>query len=229
MAKKLRIKDASGNFIDVTSEILSVDNITELKYLLNNYNHIEYAYIRTKTREEIDDLINVITYIDGYPININTMFYMPYDNKYGNIPYNSKFIDVERFNNSSNTTINKLFKKFQNSNFIVSAIYRGNDIMEAIDDAYWTTQPQGVNSEYKYEWQIQRTRKMVKNKEGEYVGLWDYFTYPILINSYSNTAIENEKFGIWVDEHGIHIKNNNNLYDVEINNDNLSLKKLVTL
>jgi hypothetical protein len=228
MSKRLNIQDANGNFIDVTSEILSVDNINELKYLLNEYEHIEYAYIRTKTLDEINSLIDVETYINDKPINIKTMFYKEYNVDTGNIPYDPSFINVNRFNSTLDIK-DILFNKFQNANFIISAIYKENGKDEAIDDTHWTSQPQGVNAEYMYEWQIQRNRKMYINDKGEYVGMWNYFTYPILINSYTSNCIGGDSNAFWGDNSGLYIKLNGNNYIVKESNNNIVFEKVLTM
>jgi phosphoglycolate phosphatase-like HAD superfamily hydrolase len=230
MSKKLYIKDKDGTLINVTSDILSAVNINELEYLLNEYNHIEYAYIRTKTLSEIDSLIDVETFIDNKPININTMFYKKYDVNTGNVPYDPSFINVNRFNSTANAK-DILFNKFQKANFIISAIYRENGTSEKIDDTYWTTQPQGVNDEYRYEWQIQRFRKMYKKDDGKYISMWSYFTYPILINSYYEAPnhLGSDSNAFWSDNDALYIKLNGNNYIIKESNNNLVFEKVLTM
>lgn len=233
MSYRLTVNAGNNSFVDVTDDILYKNFYTkrEVKELLDNYfksNVItEHAYIRTKTLNEIDSLIHVDTYINNNTINMSNMFYKRtgIDNKY--IPFNSEFTSYKTYKDSikdvPTTVIGKLNKMFQKNNFMISAVYRNNDVYEDIDDRHWTAEPQGVDIEWKYEWEIKRFKKYVEFEDGTSAFIWTPFTYPVLINRY---AIGNDKYNIFCSDDAIYLTQNNIIYDLIINDDNtLSVQK----
>lgn len=235
MNNKLYIKKRNGEFEDVTSKILTSSNITDLDYIIKKYNRIEYAYIRTETLDKINELIDVSTSFEGETININKMFYKKYNEttKEYNVPFDASFIDANRFNvaEADKTIDDKLFDKFQNDNFIISAIYHENDDnSETIDNYTWTSVPLGTNSTYKYEWQIMRTSEIVTSIDGNiHKEMWNYFTYPILINKFNDNYIGNDNASIHIDDK-LCIRIDENYYDASVDsNGNLIFEKLITV
>lgn len=231
MSHKFYIKHPNGKKIDITSDLLKqikLDNETEqeiIKSVLDNEFEIkEVAYIRTKTLDEINDLIEVTTYLDtDTPINISSMFFK----KDLNELYDENFLSYNTYLDSLNdhpvTSLGKLYKIFQNKKFIVSAIYKNNNIEEDIDPKHWTFSPQGVNNEWPFEWKIERVKK-IKNVDNKIVLQWMPFTYPILYNNFY-TGIDNNN--IQCDNNGIHLTIKGIKYDLIINDDyTLSVKRV---
>lgn len=219
--RKIMAKDANGHLIDVTKEIVKV-NHNKMIDILSDVDVVEYAYIRTKTLDEINELIEVETYLDSEtPITISSMFYKrPNGDENYKIPYNNKFISYETYADSQlknpTTPLGKLYKRFQKKNFIISAIYRNNNIDENIDPKHWTSVPLGVTSEWPYEWRIERTRSMRQWLIDRVEYTWSYFSYPVLINSYKTGNDENN---IECNDDGIVITIKGIKYDLIVNDD----------
>lgn len=237
MTTKFYAKHPNGEMIDITSSVLNHIKIDPLeidsnivnrsvKDVLNNEFEIkEVAYIRTKTIDEIKDLVEVSTYLDEVtPINISSMFYK----KDSSELYDEKFMIYDTYLDSLRstpiTTYGRLFKLFQNKKFIVSAIYKNNNINEDIDPKHWTFNPRGVNVEWPYEWKIERVKKLKTFENGKSELIWEPFTYPIL---YNNFYTGNDYNNIQCNDNGIQLTVKGIKYDLIINDDySLSVKRV---
>lgn len=203
----------------------------EIKNLLNDFkrkiysslNEHEYAYIRTKTLDDIKNFVdNAKANIDkDNEIEISSMFYKSFEDSYSfdenmYIPFDDNFISYKNLKDSllenPLTPYGKLLKKFQRRGFIVNAVYKDNEIVgdepNETNPEHWTTEPLGVNNEWPYEWEIHRVRKMININGIEYM-IWTRFTYPILKSQYHSG---NDSNNIQGNEYGLFITLNNHKY-----------------
>ena len=233
---KIQTKTTNGPAKDVTRDFISeikkqiglkndLCSKDEVKNIIRDeIVMMESAYIRTKTIDEIKDLIEVTTYIDDEtPIVISSMFFKNdsdelYDNNF--VSYNT-YQDSK--NDSPKTSLGKLYKLFSKNDFIISAIYKNNNIEEEIDPKHWTSVPRGVNSEWPYEWKIQRVKRAKKFNNGVIDYLWEPFTYPVLYNNY---YVGNDINNIECNDEGIYLTIKGVKYDLIVNDDyTLSVKR----
>lgn len=236
MSQKFYIKTETGKKIDITSDVLKNMRVESSKLeremikrdvtntLNNEFEIKEVAYIRTRTMDEINDLIEVSTYLDRTtPINISSMFYKKDSSELYDEKFMSYDIYLDSLLSTPTTTRGRLFKLFQNKKFIVSAIYKNNNVDEDIDPKHWTFNPQGVNAEWPYEWKVERVKKLKTFENGKSELIWEPFTYPIL---YNNFYTGNDYNNIQCNDNGIQLTIKGIKYDLIINDDySLSVKR----